>query len=501
MGEKLIPVIEKVLGFADNLLDAWNGLDDGTQTLIAGILAIGSVASPALKGIGGAIKGIGMIISGGLPAAIAIGVAAFTGLMYAGIETTDNGLAPLRDKMAEIKDEADDMSKAIDEASKEFENLDKKSDSNALLSDAQFERISNYKERLSEIVDETGKIKDGYHDEAEVIVKELNEALGIELNIQGNIIQGYNDIIDTIDVLIARKKIAAYADVYQGEYEEAIKGQSKVSNDIMDANKQWVEANELVNRAADSYGVAVQELSKLRNEVAKKESSASLGDATKIQKAEKLVESRKKELDSFIETRDEVANNIKELERLQSEYNATITNYNNLNSASYSNSADKMDDAMLRMRYGLKDSTNATEQELTEQRDEFKNRYKEMKEAVEKGMAGASAAQLEELRKMYNDAERELKKIQGLYSQYPSVSPNATGGVKTPAANSAGARAAEAAALMASGGSVTTNNRSVTNNNGGNTVNINVNGGQNAEAVAEEVLWRINEEIRIAERW
>lgn len=69
-GQKLLPVGTKVLNFANDLLDSFNNLDDGTQQLLIGIGATVAAAGPLIKGISGitnvsskALRGISNLTS------------------------------------------------------------------------------------------------------------------------------------------------------------------------------------------------------------------------------------------------------------------------------------------------------------------------------------------------------------------------------------------------------------------------------------------------------
>lgn len=69
-GQKLLPVGTKVLNFANDLLDSFNNLDDGTQQLLIGIGATAAAAGPLIKGISGitnvsskALRGISNLTS------------------------------------------------------------------------------------------------------------------------------------------------------------------------------------------------------------------------------------------------------------------------------------------------------------------------------------------------------------------------------------------------------------------------------------------------------
>lgn len=64
-GKKLLPAGTKILEFANDLLDSFNNLDDGTQNLIISIAGIAAAAGPATKLLGG-ITGVAGKVAGGI---------------------------------------------------------------------------------------------------------------------------------------------------------------------------------------------------------------------------------------------------------------------------------------------------------------------------------------------------------------------------------------------------------------------------------------------------
>ena len=66
--------------------------------------------------------------------------------------------------------------------------------------------IEKLKNELTTLVDENGKVKEAYKDRVSFILKELNNALGTEYTMTGDIINQYKTLQDEIDTLILKKK-------------------------------------------------------------------------------------------------------------------------------------------------------------------------------------------------------------------------------------------------------------------------------------------------------
>ena len=51
-----------------------------------------------------------------------------------------------------------------------------------------------------------GKVKEGYEGRVDFILNELNEALGTEYKLNGNIVESYDEIVNSIDEVIQKKR-------------------------------------------------------------------------------------------------------------------------------------------------------------------------------------------------------------------------------------------------------------------------------------------------------
>lgn len=88
-------------------------------------------------------------------------------------------------------------------------------------------------QELQQITDENGKVKKGMEDRASFIVGTLNDALGTEIELNGNIVQGMKDIENEIDNLIAKKRAQAVLEVQEEAYNEAMQNRSQMYEDII----------------------------------------------------------------------------------------------------------------------------------------------------------------------------------------------------------------------------------------------------------------------------
>lgn len=82
-------------------------------------------------------------------------------------------------------------------------------------------------DELKNITDANGKVKDGYEQRASFITTTLAEALGIEINLQDGVVQGYDKIQSSIDKTIEKKKAEIILNSQEAAYTEAIQKRSE----------------------------------------------------------------------------------------------------------------------------------------------------------------------------------------------------------------------------------------------------------------------------------
>lgn len=118
---------------------------------------------------------------------------------------------------------------------------------------SEINNVKSLKKELSGLVDENGKVKNGYELRTKFILNELNKALGTEYSQTDNIINNYRNLQDEIDKLILKKKAQIILDANEEKYKDAIKNKTKLYEDylatqkaiadkkqeIVDINSQW----------------------------------------------------------------------------------------------------------------------------------------------------------------------------------------------------------------------------------------------------------------------
>lgn len=351
LGNKLTPTIGKVLDKVDSFMDKLNGLtDEETQNIVKTGLMVASIG-PLVKIIGKvtsttgtAIKGVGLfsqamgVMNSGATSGVAsvdklakvlswissplgvatLGATALTAATVALAIKTQNEITSLGG-----------LKKELDNQQKSWKDLQETRKENLTNSMAEIGYIEKLADELKQITDENGKVKDSYEGRASYILNELNSALGTEYKLNDGIIEQYSQLKDGIQEVIAKKKAEAYLNAYQKEYEEAIKKSSEAVNNYIELMKKYDSAMKTYQSSSGKAKIdAEQQLRTIKQE---------------IQEQYSMIDG----------------------------YGQTISNYENLVSASANGSAEQLEQAMQRMGKGYDDASKSCESSLAGQIEQY----------------------------------------------------------------------------------------------------------------------------------
>ena len=122
---------------------------------------------------------------------------------------------------------------------------------NATLSET--ENTQKLSDELKTLVDENGKIKDGYKDRVDFILGELNNALGTEYKSTGDLIENYKELTSSVEDLILKKQANAILENEEAKYNEAIKNRTSAYDDMIEKEKQLADAKDELIKKEKEY--------------------------------------------------------------------------------------------------------------------------------------------------------------------------------------------------------------------------------------------------------
>ncbi len=254
LGNRLLPIVDKWLTKADKWIDRLDNMDDAT---VDNIIKIGllvasmgpaikiisnltTVISTSTKGIGIFTQAIGVLKTGGVSASASVNnlakclglisnpavlattaiTATTAAVIYFATKETEaeKSIREFAEKMADAKTEMNDYNAKIDSAT------------NANLS--HLDSTAKLKDELINLVDENGKVKQGYETRVSFILNELNKALDTEYELNGNVIGSYKDLQKEIDNLIAKKRAEIKLNADEEKYKDALDKQEQALDDL-----------------------------------------------------------------------------------------------------------------------------------------------------------------------------------------------------------------------------------------------------------------------------
>lgn len=149
------------------------------------------------------------------------------GVLLVAVTALTAGLVFLATRQTENQKKAKELANEMANSRKELEEYNKGIDDTVQANLAQIDSVDKLKDELKTLVDENGKVKKGYEGRVSFILNQLNEALGTEYKLNGNIIDSYKDLQSEIDKTIEKKKAQIILEGQEEKYKNAIKNQTE----------------------------------------------------------------------------------------------------------------------------------------------------------------------------------------------------------------------------------------------------------------------------------
>ena len=250
-----VPKIKSIFSTILNILKnmwTWATKNKGVIVSVVGVVFSLIASMKVYKGVMSAIQGINIaknIISALSPTTALISLTLGLGIAAATVATA----------MAKQKTSLDGVKDAAELQQKSWKSLKEAREQSLSKSESEIVTIQRLADELRKMTDENGKVKEGYENRAKYILGELNNALGTEYQMNGNIISQYGELKDNIDQLISKKKAEATLDAYKEEYQTSLKNQAEATKTLTDLRQKY---NDELNKTTNGYQ---EEQEKMRN--------------------------------------------------------------------------------------------------------------------------------------------------------------------------------------------------------------------------------------------
>lgn len=158
-----------------------------------------------------------------------------------------------------LTDEEKELVKAADEAAEAFREQRAATDEALGNVTAEMNHVQELADELRGLADASGKVKDSDKARADFIIKELNDALGTEYKMTGNVINNYKELKKNIDEVIKSKLANSLMDKYHEDYLNAIEGKAGAYDSMMATEKQYQDSLTKTNQLWDEYAKVYDE--------------------------------------------------------------------------------------------------------------------------------------------------------------------------------------------------------------------------------------------------
>lgn len=336
---------------------------------------------------------------------IGVAAAAITGLAAGLLMVAANSKEAV-DATNSLTDAEKAQIDAIHEANQAAQETFNQRNENVAGIQSEYAYYQSLADELKKLAGEHGKVSDAEREHAQTIIDTLNTALGTEIEMNDGVIQKYESVLSTIDKVIEKKKAEAILSANQEAYAEAIQNQDKAAAAYADTLNMFNEVSARRNQAE----AEMNRLSKLNADQYAQEAGI-VGDLHAKEQA--LEQAKQEAIDIYNEEQRAVYESrqaLNEAKETYSAYAAEIENYNGLNSALISGDSEKISEALNKLSNDFQTAETATSETLKKQYENYDKSYKSMKDAVEKGGAKISKQELENAKKLRDDAKKEYEK-------------------------------------------------------------------------------------------
>lgn len=228
--KETIPVLEEVFEDLGIRLSDLLVMIGGVVLAFKGFSIVSTVIS-AIKTLKTAFVGLNAVLAAnpiGLVVTALGLLVTWIGIMRDAANRTIEPAYELSDAEKAIRDRANEAADAHKRMTESFAD-----DAAGITSETQ--RTKELWAELQTLCDENGNVKEAYQDRAAFIADELEKATGIEIELVDGTIQKYQELIGTMDTLIAKQHAEAILSAARGRYDQAVQDKQDLQQAEMDA--------------------------------------------------------------------------------------------------------------------------------------------------------------------------------------------------------------------------------------------------------------------------
>lgn len=399
------PALVKILDFIGENLDVIGPIAIGVVTALLTFQKVSSVINSVTTSVKALTTALSFSPAGILTGITSI-IAGFV-MWEASSESAYEKAAKLTEEeqaLADsVKEHAESVQQSADSVKSAYDNIS-----------LEYENAEGLVDELRSIADENGRIKDGYQERAQVITEELASAFGVEIQMTDGVIENYQEVIQNLDQIIAKKKASAMVDAMGTEYVEAqekttelVKDYTVALKDVEEQQKKVAEAEQAVADAQEKYNDALE-----HPEIGP---NAQLSYYRELEKAQDTLQGAKDKLDELNST-------LSDSGYALSQNQAILENYDNLQRAIATGSTEELNDALIKASNTFITAATGSQDALERQKEQYQQTLEDMKAAQESGMTNITDENIALVQNLIAQTDAELRKLSTAYQEVSAES-------------------------------------------------------------------------------
>lgn len=403
--EEAYPALEKTVDFISENLDTLVPIAETAATAIAAIFVVDKASDfiDSVKNLKDTVGSLNTVLAQNPIGLVAVGLTTVTGAVLAYNEAQQKEIEQTYG-LNEAQKEQIEEHQALYE---EYEKTKTAREQTLQGIENEFNYTKQLVDELATLVDENGRVKEGYNERVQFIIDEVERQTGIEINLTDGVIEKYGELMGTIDQVMEKKKAEAMLSAINEEYVEAIQKQTEAfdayQEDMELVKQKEDELAEAVKRRNDAYA-AYNEVAGGMNVVEQEKRWAA------YEKEAAAVEVLRQDLES-------TATAYQQSQERYVGYMSTIQNYEGLSSAIISGDAQAIQNALLNLQNGFITAEIGTRDTLQNQVTTLESTYAKMQQVAAEGGGQVTQEQLDNMALM---VERSKTELINYYNNYES---------------------------------------------------------------------------------
>ena len=233
-------VVKALPALLSGFASLWKNLNSGLM-IVGGLLIAfkGYAVLTTIAGVVTKLKAAFLGLNAAMSANPLGAVIATAGVAVAGLGALFEATATTAELTHQFSGEFLALRDSINATQEALEGMEETYAQNAAAILDETKRTEELWEELQTLCDETGYVDDANRNRADYILGELNEALGTEYELNGNIIGQYQQMQDEIDTLIQKRQAERLFESYEEQMTEAQTNYETRKQEMSDAKAEW----------------------------------------------------------------------------------------------------------------------------------------------------------------------------------------------------------------------------------------------------------------------